>query len=290
VNFGEIYYDWGNMLNTYSNAASSTEQQQNAIATLMYHIAVSMNTDFINTGSSSQGGGYAHLINSFGYDRDLENIKRSYYDNDAEWEAILKAQLDARLPVRYNGENSEGKSSHYFVVDGYDNAGKFHINMGYRGSSDGWYFLNDIKYGTDRDLSYQQGMTINIKPDQGGTGTNRMALIVFTPSKTSVSQNEPFTVTVQMRGVGYFSGGNVGVALVGNNGSIVEVIGNRNTSERYPGGTSSTYEVNSLVPNTIVHGQYKLRIVIRPTGGDWKLVELSEVGNGVPTSIDFEVK
>ena len=280
----DVAYDWNNMLYIYTG--NETVQQQNAVATLFYHVAVSMNTDFTSTGSS-QGGAVVPLTNFFGYDRNIESLLRSYFINDAEWEAILRAQLEAGLPVLYGGVNSQGSGSHFFVIDGYDNNGRFHMNMGYGGRADGWYSLNNIKYG-GQCHSYGQSMTINIKPDQGGTGTNRMALIAFNTDKTSVSHNEQFTVNIQMRGVGYFSGGQAGVALVDNNGSIIEVIGSRSNPERRPGGVTGSWEINCIVPNTVRPGQYQLRIVIRPTGGEWRIATLSNAG--VPTSIDFTVR
>jgi len=281
-----IVYDWNNMLNAYTGR--ETAQQRNAVATLFYHVAVSMNTDFTSS-VSSQGGAIAPLTNFFGYDRSIEGLLRSFFDNDAEWEAILRAQLDAGLPVLYGGRNSRGGGSHFFIVDGYDNEGRFHINMGYGGRADGWYFLNDIKYGS-QDHSYQQSMDINIKPIQGGTGTNRMALINFTPAKTITSRNERFNVTIQMRGVGYFSGGQAGVALVDNNNNIAAVIGSRSNPERRPGGITGVWEINCSVPETVNPGQYRLRIVIRPTGEDWRIVTLSAIRDGVPNVIPFTVR
>jgi hypothetical protein len=287
INFGETNYDWANMLNTYTG--NENAQQQNAVATLFYHVAVGMNTDF-DARYSSQGG-ETPLTRFFKYDKNIETLSRSYFNNDAEWEAILKAQLDASLPVIYSGVNSQGGGSHFFVIDGYDNKGMFHINMGYGGRDDGWYSLNNIKYGS-QNHSYGQSMTINIKPDQGGTGTNRMALSIFTPSKTAVSQNEQFIVTIQMRGIGYVTTGQAGVALVNNNGDIIEVIGRRSNPERRPSGVTGTWEINCIVPSTVPKGQYKLRIVVRPgnnsDNNEWRIATMSPPD--VPTSIPFTVQ
>jgi len=286
VNFGETYYDWDNMLNSYTKENPGTEQQRIAVGTLMYHVAVSMKTNF-NIGGSGQGGAPGPLTTFFGYDRDIESHSRRFYETDAEWEAIIKAQLDSGLPVIHSGKDSEGRSSHFFVVDGYDDAGRFHINMGYGGSRNGWYFLNDIKYG-GMNHSYRQGMYINIKPDQGGTGTNKIALVNFV-ARNSIPQNEMFTANVVIRAVGFFSGGHVGTALVDNNGKIVEVIGVASTGQRGTGGTSGTININSYVPETVPPGQYNLRIVARPTGGDWEIVKMSAIRDGVPSSIPFTV-
>ena len=54
-----------------------------------------------------------------------------------------------------------------------------------------------------------------------------VALTQFTSNRPSVSQNELFTITTRIRNISTldnFSGGQLGVALVDNNGRIVEVM------------------------------------------------------------------
>jgi len=93
--------------------------------------------------------------------------------------------------------------------------------------------------------------------------------------------------------LGYFSGGQLGTALVGNDGAIIEVSA-RNTGVMVPGqGWGLIHDpivLNGSVPNTVNAGQYKLRIVSRITGGDWKIIMLSDKENKVPASINFEVR
>jgi hypothetical protein len=288
VNFN-VAYDWDNMLNTYrSDGTGSTEQQKNAVATLMYHAGVSVQMNYTASGS---GAGSARipraLTTFFGYDKSILWRDRSFYD-DAEWDKMLREQLDAGLPVINVG------ASHIFIVDGYDNTGKFHFNWGERGSHDGYYFTNALSTPT-RTVGDDQHVFINIKPDQGGAsiGYEMVLREVFTASKISVPQNETITVNVNMRNIGTlesFPGGHIGVVLVDNNDNIVEFIGTRSASGLGVGNTWSTREINCYIPETVMPGQYRLRIVTKPNDGDWRIVELSEVRNGVPTSIDFEVK
>jgi hypothetical protein len=278
----DIAYDWDNMLNTYPNATSGTEQQRNAVATLMYHAGVVVKMDYTAASSSPEINAAAPLVNFFGYDRDIEYLERTYFNNESEWDAIVRAQLDTGLPVMYSGTTSSG-GGHRFVIDGYDNTGKFHINYGWANSRDGWYYLNDLYKG----YNYNHRMWINIKPNQGGTGTNRLVLTKFTSDRTFIPQNELFTVTIGYRGVSYFSGGQIGVALV-NNGTIMEVIGSRNRGSLNP-GLSNSHDLNCFVTGAVNAGQYQLRMVTKVEGEDWKLVELSAVGDGVPNSIPITV-
>ena len=272
-----VNYEWGNMLNTYTNSA--TMQQRNAVATLMYHVR-----------SGLRPGIDIHeaMTTYFGYDRSIQKLYRRYY-NDTEWEAIIREQLDSNLPIAYSGN---GSASHEFVIDGYDNNGKFHINWGWNGSNDGWYSLNALNPG-NYDFNDNNDMFINIKPDKGGTPTPyEFALNSFTVSKTSVQQNELFTVTSQTRNLSTFDifpGGQYGAALVDNNDKVVIVIGSTTASERRPQTNSATFTLNCYVPGLIQPKQYKLKMVARPVDGEWKIITRSAVRENVPNVINFTI-
>ena len=291
VNF-EVDYDWDNMLTTYPSNNSGTEQQRNAVALLMYHVGVSQRADFRSSGGVGTGGTPRALIDFFGYDKSLEVHHGSFHSDEA-WEKILKAQIDAGLPVFYFGLNKSPEGvitfSHVIIMDGYNSDGKFHFNYGYGGNLDGYYVPRKLPQPMNDD----QTILINIKPDEGGVGNNEIALWDFATSQTTVHQNNGFTVTVVLQTVGYFYGGRAGVALVDNNDRIVQVVGERNVIPRHPGRRSSSFEITCLVPETVKAGQYRLRIVIRPGDGvgkgEWKIVTLSAVGNGVPSAIPITV-
>jgi hypothetical protein len=282
-----VAYDWNNMLNNYPDANSGTEQQRNAVATLMYHAGVTVQMNY--TASSSSAGSSripGALTTFFGYDKSIQWRYRSYYD-DTGWDQMLREQLDAGMPVIYVGAN------HIFIVDGYDNQGRFHFNWGERGRHDGYYFTNALSTPV-RTIGDDAHVFINIKPDKGGVSAGyEMALReVFTASKISVPQNDTFTVNVNMRNIGTlesFPGGHIGVVIVDNNNNIVANLGTKSASGLGIGNTWSTREINCYVPETIRPGQYRLKIVTRPNDGNWRLVELSEVRNGISNSIPFTV-
>jgi hypothetical protein len=188
VNFN-VAYDWDNMLNTYRrDGRDSNERQRNAVAILNYHIAAAR--------SSTEGNKFEAMVTVFGYDRSIQQLDRRFY-TDAEWETIIKQQLDLRLPVYYWGRNP---GNHAFIVDGYDSTGRFHINWGWRGSGDGWYHLNNFNPRGERRYSNTHTIAINIKPNAGGVSAGyEMALTAFRTEQTSVSQNEPFRVTTRIR-------------------------------------------------------------------------------------------
>jgi len=281
----ETDYDWENMPIHRNNA---TEIQRNAVAKLMFHVGVSVEMNYGRSGSSS-GRFLKALPTHFGYDKSIELINRKNYD-DAAWEAILREQLDDDLPVYY-WARFPGGNGHAFVVDGYDSTGKFHFNCGWNGKDDGYYSINSIipqtyTFGDDHTI------IINIKPDKGGsTPDYRISLEHFSAQKISVVQNEMLEVYTFMRNVNNsstrFLGGQVGAALVDDNNDIVTVIGMNTMGEGSYWSRLEDRPINCIVPETVPLGQYQLRIVTRPTGGEWRIAILSLPG--VPSSIPITV-
>jgi len=137
VNFN-VAYDWGNMLDNYTAANPGNTQQRNAVATLVYHVSAAVGSKTPER-SNYPNNYVAALTDVFGYNAQV--YFRSSF-NDAQWEAMIRQQLDSGLPVYYWGRRTSG--SHAFVVDGYDSSGRFHINWGWSGNDNGWYTLNNL--------------------------------------------------------------------------------------------------------------------------------------------------
>jgi hypothetical protein len=129
----------------------------------------------------------------------------------------------------------------------------------------------------------------NVQDVNSGYG---MRLIGFDVDKTTVAQNEGFTVKPALRTInsnGTFPGGQVGVVLVDDNGDIVALLGMNNYREQNPSlSPSAVGNILSVVPRNVAAGQYQLRIVIRPEGGEWEFITYST--GGTPTSKDFVVR
>jgi len=115
-----------------------------------------------------------------------------------------------------------------------------------------------------------------------------MGVEAFSSDKSSALHNEAFTVLAQVKNISAdkFPGGPVGAALVDNNGGVAAVVGIFNSFKPLNPGESLSAKINCAAPNDVTPGQYKLMIVIRPKGKDWKTVETSASG-GVPTAVAF---
>jgi hypothetical protein len=140
-------------------------------------------------------------------------------------------------------------------------------------------------------FSFNPDSTINVPVRSGAPGGGYgLSLGSFTVDKTTVSQNEPFTVkaTIINSRLDTFTGGQIGAALVNNNGDIVEIVGTANLGAFNPGQRYSDRQVNCTVPNAVSAGSYRLRMVVRPTGGEWRIATMTT--DGVPNSIQFKVQ
>ena len=138
ANFGETTYDWDNMIPVYSGSA--TQEQKEAVATLMYHCGVSVNMMYAPDGSGAFSPDVPIAINTyFSYSDQAVHISKLGHSYD-EWIALLKSNIDQHIPLYYSGQSSEG--GHAFVCDGYDNDDLFYFNWGWGGSANG-YFLID---------------------------------------------------------------------------------------------------------------------------------------------------
>ena len=291
VNFN-VKYDWNNMLDNYTTANPGSTQQRNAAATLVYHVSAAVGANTPERSNYPQNY-TAALTDIFGFDKSVQIHYRRYY-NDNDWEAMIRQQLDLGLPVYYWGNDTD--NNHAFVIDGYNNSGLFHINLGWNGRDDGWYSLNNINpsiYNGAGKFYNNNLIIINIKPDAGGMPAGyEMALNSFSANKTIVSQNELLTVTMQIRNIstfGVFSGGQMGVALVNNNNEIKAVIGTANRPALNQLSLAATATINCYIPETINTGNYRLMAVIRETDGEWKVITKSAVGDNIPNAFNLTV-
>lgn len=142
ADFANTTYDWDDMLLSYLNNYTTVQAQ--AVATLMYHIGVSVDMQYdISTnggsGAHSEDIGYA-LATHFGYDKAVRIDLRNYFSDD-DWESLVYDELTAGRPVLYSGTSASG-GGHQFICDGYDSEhDMFTFNWGWGGNCDGCYLL-----------------------------------------------------------------------------------------------------------------------------------------------------
>ena len=210
ANFGATTYDWAHMKNSYSGSYNETEAT--AVATLMYHCGVA--TDMMY-GNSSDGGSGTMTVNYgdwdwedsegdcaqnalyrfFGYKQPTGYLRNgysyygtTYYEawSDADWTAMIKAELDLHRPIMYGGGNAQSGGGHSFICDGYRSDDYFHFNWGWSGSNDGYFLLSNLVPGSGG----AGGGGYNFTPDQD-------VIIGIVPDRADLP---PVTVTWSVNG------------------------------------------------------------------------------------------
>lgn len=174
ADFGATTYDWNQMPDELT--ASSTAAQKEAVAQLMYHIGVAVEMIYGTNGSAASGASYGlydvcsenALKQYFGYSNNVRSLSRSAY-SQAEWVDIIEHEIDSLRPVIYSGNSIS--SGHEFCVDGYDSHDRLHINWGWGGLADGYFFcdvLNPMTSGTggnnENEYNMFQTAIVGIEP------------------------------------------------------------------------------------------------------------------------------
>lgn len=158
ANFGATTYDWANMIDYYGNGSSQEEKE--AVATLMYHCGVSVNMTYEPSGSGAFSGDVPDAISTyFSYSNEAAFVSKSPNYSYDEWITLLKSNIDQRIPLYYSGHSDDG--GHAFICDGYDADGLFHFNFGWGGSYNSFLLID----GENFEYSGSQGVVVDFVPD-----------------------------------------------------------------------------------------------------------------------------
>ncbi|MDP8221701.1 MAG: C10 family peptidase [Candidatus Stygibacter frigidus] len=154
ANFGATTYNWSSMPNAvnYSNTS---------VATLFYHLGVSVDMQYSIDGSGAYSGDARDaLVNYFQYDDAAQLLWKSDYPVTT-WNTMLRTELDNDRPLYYRGENPS--SGHAFNIDGYQGTDYFHLNWGWSGSYNGYFYLDDMTPGSSN-FNSDQAAILYLEP------------------------------------------------------------------------------------------------------------------------------
>lgn len=145
LTFGTTYrYDL--LKDKYDEAtiANLTDEEREAISTLLLHCGAAVKMNYNSDGS----GAYDYdatdgMATFFRYDSlALHCYKRDHFTNE-EWMKMLSDELAANHPVLYCGQDTRF-GGHAFIVDGINAEGLVHVNWGWNGDCNGYYMLDGL--------------------------------------------------------------------------------------------------------------------------------------------------
>ena len=150
ADFGNTDYDWDNMPNVLN--ANSSEQEKLATGTLCFHCGVTIDMGYGPDGSGGASGPIPGAMHEY-FNYSEANVQLRCDDFELEeWKTMVREQFDMGWPMYYGGCQDGG--CHAFVCDGYDDFDMFHFNLGWSGSSDGWYLIDDAPYTHPADAMF----------------------------------------------------------------------------------------------------------------------------------------
>ena len=269
ANFGATEYDWAHMPDSLN--AQSTQQEVEAVATLMYHCGVDMH---MNYGLAEFGGSSATpamtreaAVKHFRYAESTSIIESTQYSS-TQWMMQIRNQLLNGIPMVYYGysapESVKKRSGHAFVCDGYSSDGAFHFNWGWGGAEqEEYYFLTALTPGGNgtgaggHNYTYCQGAIVGMVPDSGAIAAPNLQMNSnLSLSNNSITYKGSVVLTAKIKNVGNapFNGDILAV--------VVDTAGNYITEfalkENYTIGISNTANISYTLSNNalIVPGQY----------------------------------
>lgn len=154
ANFGLTTYNWWDMPNSIFITNS-------AIATLIYHCGVAVETQYGEDASGALSEDVRDaMVNKFRY-ASAAVYRTAVSYSATNWASMLRADLDLGRPVYYSGSN--GAAGHSWVLDGYSGTNYFHMNWGWGGSYNGYFYLNNLNPNS-YNFTVQQAAVMNLYP------------------------------------------------------------------------------------------------------------------------------
>lgn len=295
-------FDWGNMLNDYTNSATDT--QKSAVAKLMQYCGASVKMHYGSVSYSNTTQVVTALKTYFGYNSTAQMAVRSLYTYN-EWIELIYNELKQNRPVVYGGQSSGG--GHEFVCDGYQGEDYFHINWGWGGMSDNYFKLSALDSdhqgigGSSSTDGYHYGQDAVVgvqKPTDEGTvldiSTHLPNLTVNSitgPDVAVAGQEVTFTLNVTNNasrdysgdiylGIRYGDSESYSYGLLSGDLFNIPAGGSKDCAIKTTFGSAGTYNLVFFWPNS--EGSYN-------TYGDVLTTVTVTAGSGSTNNIDLSV-
>ena len=287
ANFGATTYQWASM------PVPFTFSPNNAVATLMLHAGISVDMSY----SSAESGAYVLSIETYGincaqyalptyfhYKPSLKGIPRfgeveGYGDlnvdsvAEANWIAMLQAELNAGRPIIYDGEEPANAGGHCWVCDGWETSGNmFDFNWGWSGFNDGYYTVNNLAPSSlGSNLNLDQGAIIGIEPDSFPFTPGNLKLLATLNANVSspMPYKSPFAITTKILNSGSTSySGDFCAQVYDSSNTLVGTMATL-TGETIPAGDSTaalTFNCSAGMAAMVPY-LYSIKVLYRATGG-----------------------
>lgn len=275
VTFEGTQYNWDAMLPSLTSTSPSTAID--AVSTLLYHVGAAFETIYGASSGATDLSVAPALLKYFDYDKGINYLKRDFFTND-QWNDILQGELRAGRPVAYGGVTRR-REGHFFVLDGVNSDGYYHVNWGWSGMEDGYYMLSLLEPGSQGTggadggaFHYAQNMIVGIqKPVAGSQPNYGFTCEGITAVNKTIGRQETVTLTASeiWNDSPNDVTANLGFALFNDQGE--SVYSQMVTKQQAYGVNYGEDKISCsfLIPDNIPAGEYTLRPVYQLSVDDY---------------------
>ena len=149
ADFQNTYYDWDHIANKVNE--NSPIEEIEAAATISFHCGVMIDMGYGPDGSGGASSPIPGAMHTYlSYSDACIQYRRDDFETET-WKDMVREQFDMGWPMYYGGCDD---GCHAFICDGYDDYDMFHFNLGWGGSSDGWYIIDKAPYTNPADAMF----------------------------------------------------------------------------------------------------------------------------------------
>ncbi len=161
--YGELSADFENSVYNWNEMPVNVASNSLATAQILYHLGVSCDLVYGPDGSGMYNHKAAYALRThFKYSPETEYVYRD--STNLNWDSLLIAHLERKMPMYYAGWSVPNINGHAFVCDGYQDSSYFHFNWGWSGSNDGYFYTSNLSPGGSN-FNLAQEVIINCFPD-----------------------------------------------------------------------------------------------------------------------------
>ncbi|MBN1199026.1 MAG: C10 family peptidase [Bacteroidales bacterium] len=160
--YGQQCADFGNTTYAWDGMTDNPTKECDPVATLAWHCGISVNMQYGPDGS----GAYTYMVASalqtyFKYSTSANYAQKSSFST-SQWNNMIHNDLDAGRPIEYSGSGSGG--GHAWVCDGYQGTDYYHMNWGWGGAYNGYFYLSGLTPGGSS-FNSNQAAVFQIQPN-----------------------------------------------------------------------------------------------------------------------------
>ena len=186
----ETVYDWGG-LRTLTNTNAIKQAVSNGETALLDNLGhlladcgAIMHASYSTGGTSASSFVHSGMVEYMSMSKTAHSEFAENY-SFAKWIKMLKEDMAYR-PVFYSGQTASD-GGHAFVFDGigkYKGQDVFHVNFGWSGSGNGYYFIDHLDSGNGDYSDNGMTATFEFYPDARGKTSYRTEMALYSPGFT----------------------------------------------------------------------------------------------------------